>query len=109
MSKKLRFKKGDTVIVTTGNDKGKKGDILKVLVKKSRVIVSGVNLASRHIKPSKDNPEGGIFKKELSIDMSNILHVDPKAGLPTRIGYKFLEDGQKVRYSKRSGEIIDRV
>lgn len=107
MAAKLKMKKGDTVIVLTGKDKGKKGDIMRMLRKKNRAFVSGVNMIKRHTRPTQTSP-GGIVDKEASIDLSNIAHVDPKDDKPTRVGFKTLKDGRKVRYAKRSGEIIDR-
>ncbi len=98
-------KKGDQVIVIAGNFKGKKGTIKKVLVKENRVIVEGVNVVSRHTRPSQSNPDGGIIKMEAPIDASNVMLIDPSTNKPTRIGYK-VEDGKKVRYAKASGAII---
>jgi len=102
---KLKVKKGDEVIVITGKYKGKKGKILKVFPEKNKVIISGVNLVKKHTKPTQAS-EGGIITKELPIHISNIAHVDPKTGNPTKIAFKFLEDGSKVRIAKKSGEII---
>jgi len=107
MSKK--FKRGDKVIVTTGKDKGKQGEIVKVITQKAKVIVSGVNIAKRHTKPSKNMPNGGIIPKEMPLSVSNLAHICPKSGIATRIGFKFLEDGTKVRYAKKSGELIDKI
>jgi large subunit ribosomal protein L24 len=107
MSAKLKIKKGDRVVVITGRDKGKQGEVLKVLPKESRVIVSGVNVARRHTRPSAANPSGGILDKELSIHVSNVSHLDPKSGKPTRVGFKVLQGGRKVRVARRSGETID--
>lgn len=104
---KLKIKKGDEVIVITGKNKGKKGRVLKVFPEQNRAVVSGVNIARKHVKPSKTS-EGGIVSKELSIDISNVAHVDPKTGSPTKIAFKFLEDGAKVRVAKKSGEIISK-
>jgi large subunit ribosomal protein L24 len=104
---KLKIKKGDNVVVISGRDKGRTGEILRVLPAQSRVIVQGINMAKRHTKPQLGNP-GGIVEKELSIHVSNIAHVDPQTRRPTRVGYKFLEDGRKVRVARRSGEVIDR-
>ena len=104
---KVKIKKGDTVIVISGRDKGKTGEVLRVLPPELRAVVQGVNLAKRHTKPRMGEP-GGIIEKELALDISNIAHVDPASGKPTRIGYKTLDDGRKVRFAKRSGEIIDR-
>ncbi|HKX06934.1 MAG TPA: 50S ribosomal protein L24 [Stellaceae bacterium] len=103
---KLKIKKGDKVVVITGRDKGKTGEVKQVLPAESRVVVDGVNMVKRHTAPSAGNA-GGIVEKEASIHISNIAYVDPKTDKPTRIGYKTLEDGKKVRYAKRSGEIID--
>ncbi|CEO17982.1 50S ribosomal protein L24 [Rickettsia monacensis] len=102
---KLKVKKGDEVVVITGKHKGKKGKILKVFPEDSKVIVSGVNLVKKHTKPNQMS-EGGIITKELPIHISNIAHIDPKTGNPTKVAFKFLEDGSKVRVSKKSGEII---
>lgn len=107
MATKLKIKKGDRVIVTTGRSKGKTGDVLKVMPKENRAIVQGVNMVKRHEKP-KMGAEGGIVEKEGPIHISNLAHVDPKGGGATRVGYKILEDGRKVRFAKRSGEMIDR-
>jgi large subunit ribosomal protein L24 len=103
-----KVKKGDRVVVLAGRDKGKQGEVLKVFPTESRVVVQGVMLVKRHQKASPRNPEGGIVSKEASIDISNVAHLDPKDGKPTRVGFKSLEDGRKVRYAKRSGEVIDR-
>ena len=107
MSAKLKIKKGDRVVVITGRDKGKQGEVLKVLPQESRVIVQGVNVAKRHTRPSAANPSGGIVDKELPIHVSNVAHLDPKSGKPTRVGFKLLEGGRKVRVARRSGETID--
>jgi large subunit ribosomal protein L24 len=104
---KLKIKKGDTVIVISGRDKGKTGEVLRVLPAERRAIVQGVNIARRHTKPRMGEP-GGIVEKELALHISNSAHVDPSTGKPTRIGYKMLADGRKVRFAKRSGEVIDR-
>jgi large subunit ribosomal protein L24 len=103
---KLKIKKGDKVVVITGRDKGKTGEVKLVLPAENRVVVDGVNMVKRHTAPSAGNA-GGIVEKEASIHVSNIAYVDPKTDKPTRVGYKTLEDGRKVRYAKRSGEIID--
>ena len=102
---KLHIKKGDVVFVNTGVDKGKTGRVVKVLVEKQRAIVEGVNMVSKHAKPSAKNPQGGIVKMESPIHISNLNVVDPKTGKPTRIGRKEV-DGKLVRYSKKSGEEI---
>ena len=104
---KLKIKKGDSVVVITGRDKGKTGEVLRVLPADSRVIVQGVNVAKRHARPRMGDP-GGIIEKELTIHISNIAHIDPRSSKPTRIGYKHLDDGRKVRFARRSGEVIDR-
>jgi large subunit ribosomal protein L24 len=102
---KLHIKKGDIVFVNTGDDKGKTGRVLRVLVKENRAIVEGVNMVSKHTKPDAKHPQGGIERKEATVHLSNLNIVDPKSGKPTRIGRK-LKDGALVRYSKRSGEEI---
>ena len=107
MAAKLRVKKGDRVVVLTGKDKGKSGEILRVIPKECRVVVAGVNVMKRHTKPRPGNP-GGIDEREASIHVSNVAHVDPQSGRPTRVGYRVLEGGAKVRFAKRSGELIDR-
>lgn len=104
---KLKVKKGDTVTVLTGRDRGAKGEILKVFPEEQRVIVQGVNIVKRHTKPSRMGT-GGIEEKEAPIHISNVAHVDPETNLPTRVGYRTLDNGRKVRFAKRSGEIIDR-
>jgi large subunit ribosomal protein L24 len=104
---KLKIKKGDNVVVISGRDKGKRGEVLRVLPAESRAVVQGVNIARRHTKPRMGEP-GGIVEKELPIHISNLAHIDPQSGKPTRVGYKFLEDGRKVRFARRSGEVIDR-
>ena len=103
---KLHIKKGDIVFVNTGEDKGKTGRVLRVLVKEQRVVVEGINVVSKHTKPSAQNPQGGIEKKEAPIHISNLNVVDPKTGKATRIGRKLDENGALVRYSKKSGEEI---
>ncbi|MDD6472331.1 MAG: 50S ribosomal protein L24 [Bacteroidales bacterium] len=103
---KLHIKKGDTVYVNSGEDKGKTGRVLKVLVKENRAIVEGVNMVSKSTKPSAKNPQGGIVKQEASLHVSKLNLIDPKSGKPTRISIKIKEDGSKVRVSKKSGEEI---
>jgi large subunit ribosomal protein L24 len=105
-TKKFKIRKGDSVIVLTGRDKGKKGEVLRVMPKDSRAIVQGVNVVKRHTRPSQAQP-GGIVEKEASIHISNLSLVDPKGGGASRAGYKFLDDGKKVRFAKSSGEVID--
>ncbi|TMJ56148.1 MAG: 50S ribosomal protein L24 [Alphaproteobacteria bacterium] len=104
---KLKIKKGDNVVVITGRDKGKTGEVLRVFPAELRAIVQGVNLAKRHTKPRMGDP-GGIVEKELTIHISNIAHVDPQSRKPTRVGFRRLGDGRKVRFARRSGEVIDR-
>jgi len=103
---KMKIKKGDTVIVNTGKDKGKKGEVLKSMPSKSRVIVQGVNVVKKHQKPTQF-AAGGIQEKELSIHVSNVSLADPKEDKPTRVGFKTLQNGKKVRVAKKSGETID--
>jgi large subunit ribosomal protein L24 len=101
-----RIRKGDNVAVITGRDKGKSGSVLRVLQDDERLIVQGVNLVKRHTRASQTQA-GGIVEKEASIHVSNVSLVDPDGGEPTRVGFRFLEDGRKVRYAKRSGEVMD--
>ena len=103
---KLHIKKNDTVVVLTGEDKGKTGKVLKVVVEKNRALVEGVNMVSKSTKPSAKNPQGGIVKQEAPIHISNLSLVDPKSGKATRVGIKVTEDGKKVRIAKKSGEEI---
>jgi large subunit ribosomal protein L24 len=103
--KKLKIKKGDEVIVITGKDKGKKGSVLNIIRETDRVVVSGVNMIKRHQKQGRDSA-GGIISKEATIHISNVALVDPKEGKPTRVGYKNLADGKKVRVARRSGEVL---
>lgn len=98
-------KKGDTVVVIAGDYKGKQGTVQKVFVKTNRVLVEGVNVVTKHERPSQSNPDGGIVKKEAPIAISNVMLLDPKTNEPTRVGYKF-EDGKKVRYAKKSGTVL---
>jgi large subunit ribosomal protein L24 len=104
---KMKIKKGDTVVVISGRDKGKSGAVLRVLPADRRLVVQGVHIARRHTKARMGDP-GGIVDKELTIDVSNVAHIDPQSGKPTRIGYKTLDDGRKVRVARRSGEVIDK-
>ena len=104
---KLRIKKGDNIVVIAGRDKGKTGEVLHVFPAEARVIVQGVHVAKRHTRPRMGEP-GGIVEKELTIHISNVAHIDPQSRKPTRIGHKVLEDGRKVRFARRSGEVIDR-
>ncbi len=103
--KKLHIKKGDTVYVNAGNDKGKTGKVLSVIPEKDRAIVEGINIVSKHTKPNANQPQGGIIKKEAGIHVSNLQLIDPVSQKPTRVGRKFV-DGKKVRYAKKSGEEI---
>jgi large subunit ribosomal protein L24 len=103
---KQKLKKGDRVIVLAGRDKGKRGEILKMLPSEDRAVVQGVNVARRHQKQTAQ-AEGGIIAREAPIHVSNLAYVDPKDDKPTRIGFKTLEDGRKVRVARRSGEVID--
>ncbi|MBP5628222.1 MAG: 50S ribosomal protein L24 [Bacteroidaceae bacterium] len=103
---KLHIKKGDTVYVNAGENKGATGKVLKVLVEKQRAIVEGINMVSKSQKPSAKNPQGGIVKQEAPIHISNLNVLDPKSGKPTRIGRKLNADGKLVRYAKKSGEEI---
>jgi large subunit ribosomal protein L24 len=101
-----RIRKGDRVIVTTGRDKGKKGEVLRVYTGDKRALVSGINIVKRHQRQTQ-RQQGGIVNKEAPVHLSNLAHVDPKTGDATRVGFKFLGDGRKVRFAKKSGEVID--
>ena len=103
--KKFNIKKGDTVYVNAGNDKGKTGKVLSVIPAKDRAIVEGINLVSKHTKPNAKQPQGGIIKQEAGIHVSNLQLIDPQSGKPTRVGHKVV-DGKKIRYAKKSGEEI---
>ncbi len=103
---KRKIKKGDRVTVITGRNKGKTGEVVRILTKRERAIVQGVNMVKRHRRPSATSP-GGIDEIEAAIHISNLAHIDPKTNLATRVGYRFMEDGRKMRFAKRSGEIID--
>ena len=102
-----KFKKGDTVIVMAGRDKGKTGEIMRVVPGQQRLYVRGVNVVKRHTRPTQNSP-GGIVEKETGIHISNVSHIDPKDDKPTRVGFKVIEGDRKVRFAKRSSEIIDR-
>jgi large subunit ribosomal protein L24 len=102
----MKIKKGDRVIVTTGRDKGKKGEVIKMFPEENRALVSGVNMMKRHQRQTQ-KAQGGIISKEAPINLSNLAHVDPKSGGATRVGFKILNDGRKVRFAKKSGEVID--
>lgn len=101
------MKKDDVVLVISGKDKGKKGRVIAAYPRENRVLVEGVNMVKKHQKPNQLNPQGGIIEQEASIHVSNVMHIDPKTYKVTRIGYKVLDNGKKVRIAKRSGEIID--
>ena len=101
-----KIRKGDKVVVLSGRDKGRTGDVLKVIPKEDRAIVQGVNMVQRHQRQTAQE-EGGIKSKEAPIHLSNLALADPKDGKPSRVGFKFLNDGRKVRVAKRSGEVID--
>ena len=104
--KKLNIKKGDTVRILTGNDKGKTGKVLEILTNKYRAIVEGMNMVTKHVKPSADKPEGGLISTEAGLHISNLMLVEPSSGKPTRVGRKLNADGKNQRYSKNSGEFI---
>ena len=101
----MKIKKGDTVQVITGNDVGKVGRVIKVFLNRGRVVVEGVNLVKKHARPTQDAPQGGIIEKEATIHVSNVMMV--VGGKPTRVGYKTLEDGRKVKFAKKTGEVIN--
>jgi len=101
----MKIKKGDTVQVITGNDAGKSGRVIKIFLNKDRVVVEGVNIVKKHARPTQDNPQGGIIEKEASIHISNVMMV--AGGKPTRVGYKTLEDGRKVKFAKKTAEVIN--
>ena len=103
----MHVKKGDKVVVISGKDKGKQGEVLAAFPKKDRVLVEGVNVVKKHSKPSQVNPQGGIVSQEAPIHVSNVMPLDPKTGEVTRIGYK-VEDGKKVRVAKKSGQVLDK-
>jgi large subunit ribosomal protein L24 len=101
-----KIKKGDKVVVLTGRDSGRTGEVVRVMPKEERALVRGVNLVKRHQRQTM-NQEGGIISKEAPVHLSNLAYADPKDGKPTRVGFKVLDDGRKVRFAKRSGELID--
>jgi len=107
MAAKFRIRKGDQVVVIAGRDKGRSGEVLKVLRAENRLVVQGVNMVKRHTRQS-PGQTGGIVNKEGSIHISNVAIADPKGGAATRVGYRILDDGRKVRVARRSGEVIDR-
>jgi len=104
---KFHIRKGDTAIVIAGNDKGKKGKVLEIVREKNRVIIEGVNMITKHVKPSANNPEGGIEKTEAGIHISNVKIVDPSSGEPTKVGRKLNDEGKLQRFSKKTGELIN--
>ena len=104
--KKLHIRKGDTAIVIAGNDKGKKGKVLDVIREKNRAIIEGVNMITKHVKPSANNPEGGIERTEAPLHISNIMLVDPSSGETTKTGRKLNTEGKLQRFSKKTGELI---
>jgi large subunit ribosomal protein L24 len=106
MQKKLHIKKGDTVVVIAGNNKGKKGRVLEVITEKERALVEGVNMMKKSTKPNAKSPQGGIIEKEAPVHISNLMLFDAKTGKPTRVGRRLNEEGKLVRYSKKSGEEI---
>lgn len=108
MADKIRVKKTDTVLITAGKARGKRGKVLKVFPNQKRVIVEAQNMIKRHQRPSANMRQGGIIEKEAPIHISNVKVIDPKTDQPTRVGMKFLDDGTKVRVSKKSGEILDK-
>ena len=101
-----KIKKGDKVVVTTGRDKGRTGEVVRVMPKEERALVRGVNMVKRHQRQTM-NQEGGIISKEAPVHLSNLGFADPKDGKPSRVGFKILDDGRKVRFAKRSGDLID--
>ena len=101
-----KIKKGDKVVVLTGRDKGKTGEVVQVMPKEERALVRGVNIVRRHQRQTAQQ-EGGIISKEAPIHLSNLAYADPRDGKPTRVGFKILDDGRKVRFAKRSGDLID--
>ena len=107
MAKKFKIRKGDRVVVITGRNKGKTGEVLRVIRDKDRVLVQGVNMVKRHAAPSQASP-GGIIEQEAPLHISNVAHIDPKTSEPTRVGFKVVEGERKVRFARRSGEVIDR-
>ena len=106
MAVKFKIRKGDKVVVITGKDKGKQGEVVRMILDENRAVVRGINMAKRHTRQTPQQ-EGGIISKEMPIQISNLALRDPKDGKPTRVGYKTLADGKKVRVAKRSGEVID--
>ena len=102
----MHVKKGDRVVVIAGDDRGKTGEVLRVDAERRKVLVQGINRVFRHLKPSRRHPQGGRIQKEMPIDISNVLPADPKGNQPTRVAFKTLEDGSKVRLARKSGETL---
>lgn len=102
-----RIRKGDRVVVISGADKGKRGEVTQVLPKLNRAVVDGVAVAVRHQKPSRMGEQGGLVRRERAVDLSNLMLIDPKSDQPTRVGFRVLEDGRKVRVAKKSGSLIE--
>jgi large subunit ribosomal protein L24 len=102
-----RIRKGDRVVVISGADKGKRGEVLRVLPKEERAVVQGVAIAKRHQKPRSMNQPGGIIEREAAVHLSNLMLIDPKSDKPTRVGFRVLEDGRKVRVAKATGAVIE--
>lgn len=100
------IKKGDMVMVITGNDKGRSGEVMRVMPKAGKVLVQGVNRVYRHLRPSRAHPQGGRIQKEMPIHISNVLPLDPKTSQPTRVGFRLGKDGAKERYAKKSGQTL---
>jgi large subunit ribosomal protein L24 len=103
----MKIKRDDTVLVISGNDKGKRGRVLRVIPEKDRLIVEGVRMMKKHTKPTQRDPQGGIVEREAPLHVSNVMLVDPKSDEPTRVGRTRLDEGRQVRVAKRSGEMID--
>jgi len=102
-----RIRKGDRVVVISGADKGKRGEVTQVLPKLNRAVVDGVAVAVRHQKPTRMGEQGGLVRRERAVDLSNLMLIDPKSDQPTRVGFRVLEDGRKVRVAKKSGSLIE--
>ena len=105
MAQKFKIKKGDQVVVTTGRDKGRRGEVIQVLREENRVLVQGCNMVKRHTRPTQGSP-GGIINKEAPLHISNVAHIDPDSGTATRVGFE-VKDGKKVRIARRSGKALD--
>jgi large subunit ribosomal protein L24 len=102
----LKIKRGDTVVVTSGKEKGKRGEVERVLPKENRVVVGGVNVRTRHARPTQNNQQG-LYTFAAPIDVSNVMVVDPGSGEPTKVGYRFTDSGEKIRVAKKTGKDID--